>query len=258
MNARLLSAILAGLCNTNVKLKSTFPLLSTNRESMSIISPSDNSGLPMLSSAENYQFPVLVEQMTYRTQLEKNEYPANTWTFNDVLVRLLDIIAYPIKSKIDSVQNRCGYSLTSINTGIHQKLIDNCCHLLIRVLSEIIFQSTPPENEMSSLPAQSIRTTGCRFARRDPCRTWNTGNFGQDAICFSVDRPGIAIAGAVVYSGTGSYEYQLDLLYDTLESPAQHKWEPLETISGTYDQDIVQNEMAELKFERPVHIKVGV
>lgn len=34
MHARLLSAILAGLCNTNVKLKSTFPLLSTNRENM--------------------------------------------------------------------------------------------------------------------------------------------------------------------------------------------------------------------------------
>lgn len=99
----------------------------------------------MLSSAENYQFPVLVEQMTYRTQLEKNEYLCNTWTFNDVLVRLLDIIAYPIKAKIENINNRCGYSVTSINTGIHQKLIDNCCHLLTRVLSEIIFQSSPPE-----------------------------------------------------------------------------------------------------------------
>lgn len=97
----------------------------------------------MLSSAENYQFPVLVEQMTYRTQLEKNEFLCNNWTFNDVLVRLLDIIAYPIKSKIENIHNRCGYSLTSINTGIHQKLIDNCCHLLARVLSEIIFQSAP-------------------------------------------------------------------------------------------------------------------
>lgn len=107
------------------------------------------------------------------------------------------------------------------------------------------------------MPSQSIRSTGCRFARRDPCRTWNTGNFGPDAICFNVDRPGIAIAGAIVYSGTGSYEYQLELLYDTLESPAQHKWETLESITGTYDQDIVNNEMAELKFERPVHIKVN-
>lgn len=106
----------------------------------SIISPSDNSGLPMLSSSECYQFPVLVEQMTYRTQLEKNEFLCNNWMFNDVLVRLLDIIAYPIKSKIENIHSRCGYSIA---TGIHQKLIDNCCHLLTRVLSEIIFQSAP-------------------------------------------------------------------------------------------------------------------
>lgn len=48
----------------------------------------------------------------------------------------------------------------------------------------------------------------------------------------------------------------MELLYDTLDTPI-HKWEPLESISGTYDQDIVKNEMAELKFARPVHIKVG-
>lgn len=62
----------------------------------------------------------------------------------------------------------------------------------------------------------------------------------------------------MVYSGTGSYEYQLEILYDTLESPAHHKWEVLESISGSYDQDAVQNEMAEIKFERPVHIKVRI
>lgn len=60
----------------------------------------------------------------------------------------------------------------------------------------------------------------------------------------------------MVYSGTGSYEYQLELLYDSLESHAHHKWETIESISGSYDQDVVQNEMAEIKFERPVHIKV--
>lgn len=59
-----------------------------------------------------------------------------------------------------------------------------------------------------------------------------------------------------MYSGTGSYEYQLELLYDSLESHAQHKWETIETISGSYDQDVVQNEMTEIKFEKPVHIKV--
>lgn len=66
---RLLSAIIAGLCNPNVKLLNTFSLLSSNRESKSIVSPSDNSGLPMLSSTENHQYPVLVEQMIYRTQV---------------------------------------------------------------------------------------------------------------------------------------------------------------------------------------------
>lgn len=72
LHARLLSAILAGLCNPNIKLKATFSLLSsTSRETMSIISPSDNSGLPMLSSSENHQYPVLVEQMTYRTQVKR-------------------------------------------------------------------------------------------------------------------------------------------------------------------------------------------
>lgn len=99
----------------------------------------------MLSSTENYQYPVLVEQMTYRTQLEKSEYLSNAWTFNDILVRLLDIVSYPIKAKIENVHSRCGYAMTSINTSIHQKLIDNCCYLLARVLSEVVFQSTPPE-----------------------------------------------------------------------------------------------------------------
>lgn len=68
-HSRLLSAIIAGLCHPNVKLRSTFSLLSSNRESKSIVSPSDNSGLPMLLSTENHQYPVLVEQMIYRTQV---------------------------------------------------------------------------------------------------------------------------------------------------------------------------------------------
>lgn len=107
------------------------------------------------------------------------------------------------------------------------------------------------------MPPRILHSTGSRFARCDTSRTWNTGNFGPDAIAFSVDRPGIAIAGAMVYSGSGSYEYQLELLYDNAVDPqSHHKWETLESVSGSYDQDIVQNDMAEIKFERPVHIKV--
>lgn len=254
LHSRLLSAIVGGLCNPNIKLRSTFSLLSGNRESKSIVSPSDNSGLPMLSSTENHQYPVLVEQMIYRTQQEKN-FITNTWTFKDVLVRLLDIIAHPIKSKIENIYNRSQHYLNSFNKQTNQKLIDNCCHLLARVLAEIVYQSCSSDVELSFLPSRSLHATCSRFARCDVSRTWNTGNFGPDAISFSVNRPGIAIAGAMVYSGSGSYEYQLELLYDSIESQSQHKWETLESISGTYDQDIVHNDMAEIKFERPVHIK---
>lgn len=98
----------------------------------------------MLSSTENYLFPVLVEQMTYRTQLEKTEYPCSTWTFNDVLVRLLDIIAHPIRLEIESTNGRLGY-MTTTNPSVHPKLIESCCHLLARVLSEVIFESSSSE-----------------------------------------------------------------------------------------------------------------
>lgn len=183
---------------------------------------------------------------------------SNNWTFNDILVRLLDIISYPIKSKIENIYNRSIYTMNSSHSNINQQLIDNCCHLLARVMSEIVYQGCSTDIDVSPLPSQSILSTGSRFARCDPCRTWNTGNFGPDAISFSVDRAGIAIAGAVVYSGSGTYEYQMELLYDAMESQSQHKWETLESISGSYDQDAVQNDMAEIKFDRPIHIKVRV
>lgn len=73
----------------------------------------------------------------------------------------------------------------------------------------------------------------------------------------------------MVYSGSGSYEYQLELLYDNSgdlqqsqqqqqqqQLQQQHKWETLESISGTYDQTSVHNDMTEIKFERSVLIKV--
>lgn len=204
----------------------------------------------MLSSTESHQYPVLVEQITHRTQIDTS----NAWTFNDVLVRLLEIVSTPIRNEIENVFNRGCYMDASTN-NLNQSLIDNCCLLLARVLSEIVEQSCTHDTEISSIPSQSILSTGSRFGRHDSCRTWNTGSFGPDAISFSVDRPGIAIAGAVVYSGTGSYEYQLELMYDTMEAEAQHKWETLESISGTYDQDVVANQMAEIKFDRPIHIK---
>ncbi|KAL9885814.1 MYC binding protein highwire isoform 2-T2 [Glossina fuscipes fuscipes] len=270
LHSRLLSAILAGLCSPTVKLRSTFALLSQGNERQSIISPSDNSGLPMLSSTDGHQYPILVEQMIYRTQQEKSDFLSNSWTFKDVLMRLLDIIANPIRDRIENIYNRSvhfNYSNGSVcSKEMNQGLIDNCCHLLGRVLAEIVYQTALGDYDKIFVPPRSLHSSGSRFARCDQSRTWNTGNFGPDAIAFTVDSPGIAIAGAMIYSGSGSYEYQLELLYDNSgdlqqsqqqqqQLQQQHKWETLESISGTYDQTSVHNDMTEIKFERSVLIK---
>ncbi|XP_023291814.2 E3 ubiquitin-protein ligase highwire [Lucilia cuprina] len=265
LHSRLLSAILAGLCSPTVKLRSTFALLSQGGDRQSIISPSDNSGLPMLSSTDSHQYPILVEQMIYRTQQEKRDFLSNSWTFKDVLMRLLDIIANPIRDRLENIYNRSvhyNYSSSSFcSKDFNQGLIDNCCHLLARVLAEIVYQTAIGDYDKMFIPPRTLHSSGSRFGRCDQSRTWNTGSFGPDAIAFSVDRSGIAIAGCMVYSGSGSYEYQLELLYDNsgdVQQPLQqqqHKWETLESVSGTYDQAAVQNDMAEIKFERSVLIK---
>ncbi|CAK9251744.1 unnamed protein product [Sphagnum jensenii] len=63
------------------------------------------------------------------------------------------------------------------------------------------------------LSGHQLHVTPSRFSRISQNRTWNTGNGSPDAICFSVDRPGISIAGVTVYGGIGNeWHYELELL----------------------------------------------
>uniref|UniRef100_A0A182J9U7 PHR domain-containing protein n=1 Tax=Anopheles atroparvus TaxID=41427 RepID=A0A182J9U7_ANOAO len=165
-------------------------------------------------------------------------------------------------------------------------LIRNGCRLLAKLLSEIIHHGCDPVGEqrgdrgdqedttaqqpsttdlmvppMVPVGSNRLYSTGSRFGKIDLGKTWNTGNFGPDAIAFTVDRAGISIAGACVYSGSGSYEYQLELLYDSHHSSHSHtyshshRWEVLESIVGSYDQTAVRQHMAELRFNRAVLLK---
>lgn len=54
--------------------------------------------------------------------------------------------------------------------------------------------------------------TPSRFTRMSQSAFWNTSSGSPDAVAFSVDRPGIVIAGICVYGGTGTYEYEAELL----------------------------------------------
>lgn len=68
--------------------------------------------------------------------------------------------------------------------------------------------------DLHSSNGRVLHVTPTRFTRVSQSRTWNTGNGSPDAICFSVDRPGIVIVGATLYGGVGSYDYELELLDD--------------------------------------------
>ena len=63
-------------------------------------------------------------------------------------------------------------------------------------------------------PSRPLLSSPNRFGRTSQGAYWNSGNGNPDAVCFSVDRPGIVIAGAGIYGGGGNYEYELELLED--------------------------------------------
>ena len=70
---QLLTAMLASLRCPTVRLRSTFPILSPNTDAPDSLkkqlSPSDNSGLPMMPCIDTHHYPILVEQMSYRSQV---------------------------------------------------------------------------------------------------------------------------------------------------------------------------------------------
>jgi len=65
-----------------------------------------------------------------------------------------------------------------------------------------------------TLSSRPLLSTPNRFTRTSTGTYWNTGNGSPDAVCFTVSRPGIVVAGVGLYGGGGTYEYDLELLDD--------------------------------------------
>ncbi|XP_076287336.1 MYC binding protein highwire isoform X6 [Lasioglossum baleicum] len=252
---RLLSAVLASLCNPTIRLRCTFPILNNIMDSSDSIkrqlSPSDNTGLLMINSTENHQYPILVEQISYKSQMENSGKETLNWTFRDVLDRLLDLILVPVKK-----------SLCREKTQSLPELVLHCCYLLERVIAELAAQSSGNEDELQVACGRIMYTTPSRFTRVVQTRSWNTGNGSPDAICFSVDQPGIVIAGVGIYGGVGVYDYELELLDDqnnTGNDPSHtQRWSSLDFTRGSFGPDDCVNDIVELKFDKPVPIKENV
>lgn len=255
---RLLSAVLSALCGSSVRLRSTFPLLvggTMNCTESSLhrgLSPSDNTGLPMMSGGDIHHYPVLVEQMSYRSQVE-GIGSGVTWNWREVLDRLLSLVTEPVKQLL------LGYKVVSL-----PGLTRNCCHLLAKVVAELVHQCNASDEELQGACGRVLHSTPSRFTRTNQSRTWNTGNGSPDAICFQVDRVGIVIAGVIIYGGLGHYEYELELLEDqsSIGSAESHthtqRWNNLEIIRGSFGPEDYNPEMMEVKFDRPVPLKENV
>jgi hypothetical protein len=81
------------------------------------------------------------------------------WLFREVLERLLDIVTVPVKQAL--CQERTTHS---------SELVQNCCHLLARVVAELASQSsgTDVSGQLFNTCFTSIL---CGFHRTEHCST---------------------------------------------------------------------------------------
>ena len=64
-----------------------------------------------------------------------------------------------------------------------------------------------------------IIITPSRFSRISQGVFWNSGNGSPDAVCFSVDKPGILIVGVGFYAGgEGTSTFEVEILADVIVS----------------------------------------
>ena len=285
---RLLTAILAALCNPMIKLRNTFPItyspeadirckvFSTSQTSSTMINiPSNEPSATGVGTSVNQitssvtasmiqagdfngatqRFPILTELMNFRINHD-GLVRFESWTFRDVLERLLVIASLPVKQ-----------ALKGETATYSQMLVEVACRVVSNVISELANQTVfSSETDIQSLGGRILQMTPNRFTRTSNSRTWNTGNGSPDAICFSVDRPGIFIVGCCVYGGMGTYDYELELLDDqnggiekeSGSSASSQRWSSLEMTHGSYSSDDCVSDIAELKFDRSVAIRPHV
>lgn len=133
-----------------------------------------------------------------------------------------------------------------------------------------------------------MKTSPNRFTKTSQGRSWNTGNGSPDAICLTVDKPGVVLVGVCVYGGGGIHEYELEVLADDVsdyylfskfllkyyafynecpstlpvqtehpgDSAHSHRWTSLELVKGTYSTDDSPSDISEIRLDKAVPLKV--
>ncbi|XP_062492905.1 E3 ubiquitin-protein ligase MYCBP2 isoform X1 [Pezoporus occidentalis] len=244
-NSRLLAAVMSALCHTSVKLTSIFPIAYDGeallRSMVKQVSTENDSALA-------HRFPLLVAHMEKLSQSEENV--SGMTSFREVLEKMLVIVVLPVRN-----------SLRRENELFSSHLVSNTCGLLASIVSELTASALGSEVDgLNSL--HSVKSTPNRFTKTSQGRSWNTGNGSPDAICFSVDKPGVVVVGFSVYGGGGIHEYELEVLVDdsdhTGDSTHSHRWTSLELVKGTYTTDDSPSDIAEIRLDKVVPLKENV
>ncbi|XP_059355583.1 E3 ubiquitin-protein ligase MYCBP2 isoform X7 [Carassius carassius] len=246
-SSRLLAAVMSALCNTSVKLTSVLPIAYDGevllRSLVKQVSIENDSALA-------HRFPLLVAHMEKLSHTEENLMGMTT--FREVLEKMLVIVVLPVRKSL-----RKEVELFSPH------LVSNTCGLLASIVSELTASALGSEVDgLNSL--HSVKSTPNRFTKTSQGRSWNTGNGSPDAICFTVDKPGVVLVGFCVYGGGGIHEYELEVLADDAQtehpgdSTHSHRWTSLELVKGTYSTDDSPSDIAEIRLDKAVPLKENV
>ncbi|XP_046701607.1 E3 ubiquitin-protein ligase MYCBP2 isoform X16 [Silurus meridionalis] len=246
-SSRLLAAVMSALCNTSVKLTSILPIAYDGevllRSLVKQVSTENDSALA-------HRFPLLVAHMEKLSHTEENLMGMTS--FREVLEKMLVIVVLPVRKSL-----RKEIELFSPH------LVSNTCGLLASIVSELTASALGSEvDRLNSL--HSVKSTPNRFTKTSQGRSWNTGNGSPDAICFSVDKPGVVLVGFCVYGGGGIHEYELEVLADDAQtehhgdSAHSHRWTSLELVKGTYSTDDSPSDIAEIRLDKAVPLKENV
>ncbi|XP_075447064.1 E3 ubiquitin-protein ligase MYCBP2 isoform X9 [Ascaphus truei] len=241
-SSRLLAAVMSALCHTSVKLTSIFPIAYDGevllRSMVKQVSTENDTALA-------HRFPLLVSSMEKLSQSEENV--SGMTSFREVLEKMLVIVVLPVRN-----------SLRRENELFSSHLVSNTCGLLASIVSELTASALGSEVDgLNSL--HSVKSSPNRFTKTSQGRSWNTGNGSPDAICFSVDKPGVVVVGFCVYGGGGIHEYELEVLVDDSDHSGDathsHRWTSLELVKGTYTTDDSPSDIAEIRLDKVVPLK---
>ena len=250
---QLLAATIDALCNPMIKLRSIFPIgVNETERSGKTESPLENlsgtgSVLFLGEMSPSCKYPILSEVMNYQSQAEAARFGG--WTFSDVLSKLLSIVSVPVEQALLS------------SSAVHSKeLVNKSCRLIASVISELSNTKNGCEAGLANIANRLSLQTPNRFGRVNSSRTWNTGNGSPDAICFSVDRAGVLVAGAAIFGGAGSFDYELELLHNQTarerekDANQSQRWVSMELCHGTYTAEDCSNDLYLIRFDKPVTI----